>query len=246
MIAAALFSFLAIILLAFKIPGALQNPCESCVEGNTLLPLLGAAYFTALFTAILLYPERFGKTVSRAGLVWAIMLGSALTLTSDALCPICLAVHCSHVLAWASLVLSQARQSHLKCFYLLFTPLLTAALFLGLNLALAHRVDSIIGMNVSHLGFKDYEETKILFAGPNCPFCKAIYPKLEKEPIHNRRLIAITRKESPEMKGSLPSYEWIEDPEGKLIKALKIQGFPTLVTINRSGKVISVKVGGDI
>ncbi|MCB1113948.1 MAG: thioredoxin family protein [Chlamydiia bacterium] len=265
---APLLIFLAIILLLFKLPGFLeligQAGCLNCAESSIWIPMIAGGYFAFLFAAMLLYPARFTPQVSKAGLFWALALAVSLTLTADELCYPCLMAHAAHIAAWGILCFFPLKKPRLKAYLLLISPMIAASFFLGLNLTLrlldltTPASGPSLGENISFVDtpylkgadFKKFETTNLFFAGPNCPYCKAAYPKLESlannKTDNSTRFIALTRNQTDEMKTMLPSFEWIEDPKGTLIQALKVKGFPTLIQIDQGGKVKSVRVGGDI
>jgi len=105
---AALFSFAALTLLFFKLPGVRDflgfKRCTQCGPEAPFITMLAVAYF-GFFTAILLSFNDFaGKTGAKFGLLWAIGLCVVLTLLRSELCTICLTAHGLHIAAWCALL----------------------------------------------------------------------------------------------------------------------------------------------
>jgi thiol-disulfide isomerase/thioredoxin len=142
-----IFGILALVALFFKLP---EIPsvfdllsCKTCASTDPYLPLMGAAYFSILIAASLLFPGFPGPQVARGGLTWAVLL--ALTLTYLDLprgCIPCLIGHVCNILIWTIWVIVPSRRTNQsgdsrfkeRFCLMLFMPISVVALFSCLNL----------------------------------------------------------------------------------------------------------------
>jgi len=98
------FGIVALILLFFKLPAiascvGLLN-CDICTTKTPLVPLLGAAYFSAFVTIIICFPSLPMRILKYCGMIWAIALAIFLFYLKPSWCFICLAAHLCHLAMW--------------------------------------------------------------------------------------------------------------------------------------------------
>lgn len=172
---------LALAALFFKLP---ETPnvfgllgCKTCGSNDPYLPLFGAGYFAALIAVSLLFPTFPGRLVARGGLVWAVLLASALTyMLLPGWCAACLVAHACNILIWTIwvVVLPAAREPSASTIkerlcLALFAPISVVALFSCLNLtfmAYGFKVNRNIAASSLRLGDAAPAFTAPISGGP--------------------------------------------------------------------------------
>jgi peroxiredoxin len=116
--------------------------CETCVRSEPYLPMIGAGYFALLLAVSMLFPKFPSLLIARGGLIWAILLGLALTFIDlPNWCAACTIGHMCNIAIWtiwclAPSVIDESRASPLRerLFLTFLAPIIIIALFSCLNL----------------------------------------------------------------------------------------------------------------
>lgn len=214
-----LLGMIALLALFFKLP---ETPalfsifhCKTCASSDPYLPLLGAAYFSLLTAVSVLFPAMPGPKVSRAGLVWAILLAVAMTYVDwPGWCFDCLVGHACNIAIWTIWMLVPSRESATittlreRLCLTFFAPISVVALFSCLNLtfmAYGLKMDRNLAITSLHSGdaiptfstktnkglritSDDLGRTPAVvlnFIAADCPYCKQQLPVIDSVAIKN-------------------------------------------------------------
>ena len=117
-------------------------------------------------------------------------------------------------------------------------------------------LNTIEGKPVSNAEFAKHPATILNFVAPNCGFCKKLLPNVEKiRPEYEAKGVrfinmcqTMRKQYTPEealdvFKGTGAQFEFAYDDGNKIGKMFKATSFPTMVVINREGKVEHVNIG---
>jgi thiol-disulfide isomerase/thioredoxin len=270
-----LIGIFALIALFLKMPevsaifGLLK--CQTCAESSPYLPLIGCGYFTLLIALSMLFPTFPGPLVARAGLIWAVLLGLAMTYIDwPGWCAMCIIGHVCNLLIWAIWCLAPPKAPLLqtspfkqRLFLLLLAPISLVALFTSLNLTLMiynpkiHPIGLQPGQPVPQFAIHNENgtftnatiattsSTWINFVSPNCPYCKEQLSILNDiaAQLYPNQWINISASLSSELIQQSPATEWFEDKEGALRELFKVTGYPTLFLVGPSGTILQVIAG---
>ncbi len=276
-----LFGITALLAMFVKLPEVPSIfgifKCTSCSPTSPYLSLFAGGYFSVLIAVSLLFPSFPGQSVARGGMVWSLLLLVILTyLNLPDWCIPCLLAHGCNVMIWTIwLFAPEEKENPLaspvkeRLFLLLFTPILTAALFGSLNLTFliyglkqnrtiptpslkggdfvpAFTAKNYNGHPIAEIGTQA-EITLINFIAPGCTFCKEQLEVLSAfahaSAAGSIRIINVSPALTPDFIELLPAAEWIEDKEGKLRQLFKVEGYPMLFISGKDGKLIEVIPG---
>jgi len=255
-----ILGILALLAMFLKLPEVPIFKCKMCLANDPYMPLMGAAYFSALVAAALLFPNFPSPAVARGGLIWALLLSLTLTyMYLPSWCIPCLLAHVCHVLIWTIWLTVPAQESSRSspfkerlCFMLL-VPICVVTLFSCLNLTFLiygfkqkqHLLATTLkpGDRVPFTSKAELASgTVINFISPDCLFCKEQMAILNNTQLAHR-LIVVSPLLLPELVEQLPSANWIEDRSGELRDLFKVAGFPTLFVIGNDSKIAQVVAG---
>lgn len=265
-----ILGFFALMALFFMLPETPSAGCTTCASHDPYIPLFGAAYFSILIALSLLFPSFPGPYIARGGLIWSVLLASALSyIHLPDWCVLCLVGHVCNILIWTIWVMvppvknaSHVSSSKEKLCLLLFAPFSVVALFSCLNLtfmAYGHR--DLLGSSLQRGDAAPLFTTKtvqsrtiasadrmiINFVSSSCPYCKeqlqVLSTVVDKLNSHSYRVINISSEIPAEWVGRSSGMEWVEDKDGHLRKLFKVSGYPTLFVVESDGKIAQIISG---
>ena len=121
----------------------------------------------------------------------------------------------------------------------------------------AFSIDTLEGKKVSSDDFKNHPATVLNFVAPNCGFCKKQLPNVEsiraEYEAKGVRFVNIAQKMGAKeftteeivdvFKGVGSRLELAKDSENKVGQMFKAVSFPTMVVVNKEGKIEHVNIG---
>ena len=226
--------------------------------------MLAAGYFAFLLTATICFKNLPTKTWRWGGFVWATGLAISFTYLSSQICWVCLVAHACHILLWIVWKPQHLQEEILgiKLALAFTSSFAMMALFSTLNftfmvygLQMKSPVSSLVqegsvikSFTIDAIDSKELAEHQGVifhFVSPSCPYCKEQIPQLDriaKEYADNGyRFINISPRLTPELQELSHHLEWVED--NSLSSIFGIEGFPTLVVVDRLGVVLQTMAG---
>lgn len=242
---------LALIALFLKLPEISYFTCALCTAKEPYLPLIGALYFSLLFSIALLFPRFPSSDVAKGGLFWAISLFLLLSYSDlPKICTPCLIGHACNIAIFTLWVFSKRPNTpstdvQLKIYLTILLPIAVVALFSALNLTAGvygmgvdrgfsaskySRKDKVpefsYSSTISHTAASPLKKTILNFVAPNCPYCK--------------EQAAVLEELMPELKRASWEYVLVDTSSAQgedLRRLFGIRGYPTLFVIEDDGVI---------
>lgn len=120
----------------------------------------------------------------------------------------------------------------------------------------AFALDTMEGKKISSDNFKDHPATVLNFVAPNCGFCKKQMPGVEtvraEYEAKGVRFVNVVQKMGKDFtdaeitdvfKGAGSRLEMAKDADNKVGQQFKAQSYPTMIVVDRGGKITHVNIG---